>query len=1500
MAKLISNVERERWEITNRTSRNIAIGDLPFIPVLTPGMTVDLLRFYDKDVVMRSDDLNSALKARWIILRKIAPNESRTVPVSQVDKATISAEEDDIDVDLEDYYTKDEVEAIVAAAISGADNVYIVNTNPKPGQYPDLSSAIAAISSPPSETNIWLIKVEPGEYTDSEVTIPSWVFVTGYHIRSVRLRPSGNHHVIVMSENSGLQNVTIENAPSGKAGVYAYDVGNFGLINKVTFSGCDIGVWTVSENVESAFFMEYVDFTDCSTNSVLAQSLSSNEMSVNGENIYFEYSSSNPTDAFKIDGDKVEVNIQGMSGIGCDDLNGNCFGIYNGGYLNISSGRIEEWGKAFYVDSSGSEPYLKVQAIDLDENTVDVEIGNTGCRGFYQGGVDISKMVLNETAPWFIANYDRHIVTVAKHGGDFTSVRDAVEYAKSYSPPPAANNKFLIQVGPGVFEEDTIEMESNVYIDGVQRFATEIKLNTANPLNDYLILSQGKKTSISNCILNGTAGKTTVKYEGGLFRLIAIRFYTTETGVEATNIDNAAENALQFNDVTVGPGETVQQFVHISAGSQSVRSIFNNVSLSDGIVKNFVYAENPNTTVRLTNSRIIQSSSRGETAIFVKNGVRLQLIGSIVQKYTTGLSCPNLGAAPDIQLLAVMFEDNTTDVSILHTEATGNINGVFDKDTSIVDSPFISVIVSDPDDGSLSISGDFYQGSEFNLITNYTPMITRGQPLGVIYGGDLSAASGDTELVVESGYGYLLTDYDEFAHAILVSWDTQNIVFPDEITSKYYYVYIDELGDVKIDESRPDIFRSIILGRVYVTSSEGVVFIQDIKVDAESMSTKLDRTLRLAIGPIYAGGGSQISGTGLALNVTPGEYYYGTHQYQTSGMTAGVWKAWYHSGGSWTHKLQNSVDTGHYDNGTNLAHIPGTDWIRHTFYIVNDDSVGHESYHLVYGQVTYATKEAAESATSLNTPPPWTSNMVLIASIIAQKGAVSISTFIDERPRIGFSATGVSSSNLHSGLLGLEADDHPQYLIRTGIRPMTGSLNMDSHDILNVLSLDMDGDIDMNSNTINNLGSLELSGDLDMNSNDIINVNALEIFGTVNLNNQDITNGNVITSTSFVGTLTGNASNVSGIVALDHGGTNDNLIASNGGIVYSTATALAILSGTPTAGKILRSGSSSAPSWSTPTFPNAATASKVMVGDGTNWTESTVLYPSTTTANRLLYSSALNTIGEITTTASRVLISSAGGVPQWDTSLPSGTTLNGNAIYAAGTTVAVADGGTNITSYAQGDLLYASATTTISKLAKDTNATRYLSNKGANNNPSWSQITLTDGVTGTLPIGNGGTNASSFTAGNSLIVTNAANTALAAATAITGSRALISDANGIPVASSVTSTELGYLSGITGSVKTVSASQSTNATTSLTTTAGQVVLVLARVDITHNNSNAYTITLQLGGVTKDSSVIKYSNTNQSNVFLHFVETPGATTQNLTIGTTGGSIITVKYTILKIG
>lgn len=114
-------------------------------------------------------------------------------------------------------------------------------------------------------------------------------------------------------------------------------------------------------------------------------------------------------------------------------------------------------------------------------------------------------------------------------------------------------------------------------------------------------------------------------------------------------------------------------------------------------------------------------------------------------------------------------------------------------------------------------------------------------------------------------------------------------------------------------------------------------------------------------------------------------------------------------------------------------------------------------------------------------------------------------------------------------------------------------------------------------------------------------------------------------SITTLGTITTGVWNGT-VIDLAHGGTNANLTASNGGVFYSTATAGAILSGTATANKVLMSGATAAPTWSTPTFPNAsATSGKIIISDGTNWIASTPTYPATAgTSGNVLTSDGTN------------------------------------------------------------------------------------------------------------------------------------------------------------------------------------------------------------------------------------------------------------------------------------
>jgi hypothetical protein len=114
-----------------------------------------------------------------------------------------------------------------------------------------------------------------------------------------------------------------------------------------------------------------------------------------------------------------------------------------------------------------------------------------------------------------------------------------------------------------------------------------------------------------------------------------------------------------------------------------------------------------------------------------------------------------------------------------------------------------------------------------------------------------------------------------------------------------------------------------------------------------------------------------------------------------------------------------------------------------------------------------------------------------------------------------------------------------------------------------------------------------------------------------------------------------------------------------------------------------------------------------------------------------------------------------------------------------------ANGGTGLTTLTQGDLFYASSGTVVSKLAKNTSSTRYLSNQGSNNDPSWNQVNAANGLTGIAPVANGGTGLATLTS-NALY--KGAGTSAMAASGLTDNGTTISTTENFSVGTSASIT----------------------------------------------------------------------------------------------------------------
>lgn len=333
---------------------------------------------------------------------------------------------------------------------------------------------------------------------------------------------------------------------------------------------------------------------------------------------------------------------------------------------------------------------------------------------------------------------------------------------------------------------------------------------------------------------------------------------------------------------------------------------------------------------------------------------------------------------------------------------------------------------------------------------------------------------------------------------------------------------------------------------------------------------------------------------------------------------------------------------------------------------------------------------------------------------------------------------------------------------------------------------------------------------------------------------------------------TGATTLTAGTLPVAAGGTGAVTFTANG-ILYGNGTSAFGVTSAGTTGQVLLANTGGAPTWgSVPTSgavtsisfgttgltPNTATTGAITVagtldianggtGQTTASTAFNALSPLTTQGDTLYGGvSGAGTRLPIGTTGQVLTVS--GGIPSWatpDANVSSfQTSLNGltpstattGAVTLAGT-LGPTSGGTGLTSYIQGDLIYASATNTLSRLA-DVATGNALISGGVSADPLWGKIGLTTHVDGTLPIGNGGTGQTTATAAfdalspmtsvGDMIYEGSGPTALRLPIGSTGQ--ILTVSGGIPT---WTTPAAGGVTSITGTADQVIASASTGAVT---------------------------------------------------------------------------------------
>lgn len=649
----------------------------------------------------------------------------------------------------------------------------------------------------------------------------------------------------------------------------------------------------------------------------------------------------------------------------------------------------------------------------------------------------------------------QNIVWVKKNPGvgEFNSIKDAIASISGES----ASNPYLVMVGPGVYVEEEITMRPYISVSGVDQ---SVVIVVASDPGDHVFIGD-HSCSLSNVYIEGSTDTdvSAVYYKGtsgtySPFRLTDCTFGTNdvlvdvEGGINPTifradriRIDSTKDFRIGFRATNAAAGPV--QMTLFNVISQDLEG--------PNFPERYIYGTGAGVNIILKDISFRSSGNQGH-AIHVQDGVKLQILDCYVEGFEVGLHSANIGAPCVIETLSLTcLRNDLYDIFIEHPGTTGSIAGAAEASKVFIDvaGPAMTINLIDPIAGGLSIAGGLYFGRHTEDLTEIGDLIEAGT-MGVIEGGELSDGGG-FQVNVSEGFGYCVEDPFPDHKLRKQIWSNTSITLS---ANQDVYIYFNQSGILSSSANYPFTHGNIVLGRV-VTDGTGIKFIDQSPMNMHYYGNQVDRMLRMALGPIYASGtivSENVSDR--KLDVTSGEYFFSGNRFLPNGGTAIEFDQYYRDGMSgWNISLQDTVNNTHYDDGSGtLVALTAGYYAKHSLFLVGTGA--NTKYFLVIGQQEFDSEGAAVAGADAAPPSFFRDAVVHVASIVVQEGVSNIVEIIDTKPTLSFRAGSVSSVSNHGNLSGLGNDDHPQYLLVSGTRAMSGNLDMGGNSITNVNLVD--------------------------------------------------------------------------------------------------------------------------------------------------------------------------------------------------------------------------------------------------------------------------------------------------------------------------------------------------------------------------------------------------------------------------------------------------------------
>ena len=948
----------------------------------------------------------------------------------------------------------------VSGTFTAAQGLYVDNliTVGLPGssvQYNSIKTAVDSITDA-TAFNTYTVEVAPGVYIEDTITVPSYVAVRGDSSTSTIVSASNpNNGIFILSDQSMVIDMQIQGSTGTGASAILYSSATTPQLNAIAYAenirfgsnytnastiglpggNCILQCSNVKYGGATANNKSFdIGFRISGSGGGIGRMQLRNVTSTNGgitgsaDQIFALADASGCT--FIVNGCLLTKAVGSTLGTG--------FKVYNGGSLRLTGVNFQRWAKGIWAPQTGSAPSIDAIALNFENCTTDVAIEHSGSTGKVQGTDNFLKTQINLSASLYEVGQDPRIITVATKGGDFTSISASVAYITD----SAANNRYVIQVGPGQFTEKEIDLTNKPYVSIVGSSIQTTQIFPSGS-NQHLI-KMGINNEVSFLSLtNAPTGYSALYVDdvGDFAQAHKLSFYDCDTCI--TVISRTQDTKFYGEYVDFNGTYRTGSFVSSSNGFLALASLENYYQFpvsSPGLIGN--YGTGGVAEIDIYNAGLIGELDANSVAIRLENGADLQGTAMDIPRWGYAVYVPNLANSASFNIVGTMIHDSVNlDFNILHPSASCRFQGTADHTKIANNSADFFWTFLDETDGELDITRNLAVTFQNGTHTDASTLIFRGSPMGVMEGGLITTSSNGPnvlEIDITAGFGYIEDENNPGVYRKL-SWTTR-LNYTDIADDSENYLYVYDEDTIAKSQTEPNNIQNIILGRVYCAAGR-IEFIDQSPRNASHTANLLTTFNRTALGPVYAQG-SIATINGRSIDLSSGIYFFGENQFNPTGGTQISMRRYYRDTAQpdgWARQIVTEVPINQWDSGSNaLVALSASYYTKHTLYGVNDGA--EERYFLITGQEQFSTLVAAEGA-NLPTPPTYfKEGVVPLAAVYVQSGSATITQIEDIRPIIGFRAGGVNASSDHGNLLGLADDDHTQYLLVNGTRAMTGPL----------------------------------------------------------------------------------------------------------------------------------------------------------------------------------------------------------------------------------------------------------------------------------------------------------------------------------------------------------------------------------------------------------------------------------------------------------------------------